>query len=267
MVLKMNDFFQWIGSLIVSGGVAQLSVWALKGSVEARLNLSVQQQVENLKNENQRELEHLKSELTRQGQAEIERVKASLQGELQKAQHTTTRLHDVYPELVEKMGVAEGAVGQLLGIGWATDLSRYNDEELAALLKELNIAGRDREETLRKVEAESGRGIRHIEKLQRTAEVQRARHRVDDLKRTLRLKSLYISDTVREACWQIATKLGNAWVNVHVASVEPSEGGFGKHQKLMDEVAADIEAVERQMRAELAAQLGQTTPSLAKGSG
>ncbi len=262
----MNDIIQWIGSLIiVGGGAAQASVWALKSSIEAGLNRSVQRDIEALKAENQRQLEHLKNELTRQSQLEVERQKANLQAELQKAQHTTTRLHDIYPELVQKLRVAEGAVAGLWGARRSTDLSRHDEADFAELLKRLRIPGEEREETLALLRGDKEAGIKQLERLQRRVELIDAREKINDLKNFVLLKEIYISKEVYEAHWAVIRKLSDAHVEVEVGEAHPGSGVGSQFFPLVQQASKDIPAIIDRMRSELGPQLGQpptvpTTP-------
>jgi hypothetical protein len=195
----------------------------------------------------ERRFESHKAELVRL----TEQLKHGLEKEMLKAQLSTSKVHEVYPKLYEKLSRAHGAVAQLVGLSWEPTYEDYNDEDFSQLLIRARLPHGQREQLLTAIGKDRGRGIDELKRVMRRIRVQSARREVINAKNFRVLKALYLSKEVKSLATEIDSTLWSTWVDIETGYESPPSGTPISVIPKLSELDEKLQRLDEVMRQEL----------------
>lgn len=200
----------------------------------------------------ERRFESHKAELGRL----TEQLKHGLEREMLKAELSTSKAHQVYRSLYEKIVRAHGAVSGLVGLGFASSYEGCDAEDFKRVLERAKLSHGESERILRAIETERRTGVEELQRALRQAGFHNAQIQVLKAKNYQILKALDLSPSVQSAAGEITTVLWNAWVDTHTAQM-PGNPEAGRMMKDARNALRELESksklkqLEQLMRKEL----------------
>src|SRR6266851_199941 len=183
---------------------------------------------------------------------QLESHKASL-GRLTehlKDELATSKMHEVYGHLWERIVRAHGAVGGLVGSGFAPSYDNYDAEDFAKLLADAAIPHGERVRLQEAIERDRRTGQQELERVFRQVAIHNARRKVYRATNYAALKSPFLSPAVREKTKAFASAIWNGWVVVHVNSL-PGNPKPENPTPALTEADAKLTELEEQISSEL----------------
>jgi len=179
---RVEALLKFFGVSGASAGLVILCAWLFRESLLRLLDRSMHERLQEQKAELERLSEYLKH---------------SLQREMLRAQLSTTKVHEVYPQLYEHVAAAIGAAFGAI-FGSAPSFAEFSRADLDDYLRKQNVVSGMREELLKQFDSSKHAGIREIQKYLRMLETQGRRNRVQEARNYFAIKSLYLTDAVRD---------------------------------------------------------------------
>lgn len=222
-----------LSSLITSG----LGHFYFKEVIKAKLKKDVDKEIENLKHELD-----VKKEI----------VKNDLQRDAYKTQLMVTNIHQIYPELTQKVELAFGTVGALQGVRFSTDFSQMNEEDLRSFMANKKFPKSKDDEILKLFQSDKKSAIKNLNDFLRDIEIQEARLNCVDANNFRIIKSIYCSDEVLTAFDECYSSIWSAWVDLDIGRMDPTIWQKGV-TSIRKDVPQKMENLRRVIRTELRA--------------
>ena len=261
---------------VLLGGLG-LCYWLLRQSLTQLLNRSVAKSTDAYKAElqqatdahksdleatNQRELERLRAELSRSTQHEVERLKFdlvqqneaarhALQVELVKMQSSHGKKHEMYPELYEKLRMAEGAIAGLRGARLGSSYEGFGTEDFERLFSENRLPSELKEKLHTTLMTDRKKGVELVQRALYGAEFGRAHGLHVAANNFLILKALYATPTLVDKARTALKELWDAWVEADMGRNEARLNVGPKYSAHIEAAQAALRALESEMRGEL----------------
>ncbi|MFM6928983.1 MAG: hypothetical protein ACKOX6_11000 [Bdellovibrio sp.] len=220
-----------LASLTTTGIIGGLLTWLFKESIKASIKLDLETRLNTQK-------------------ADLDRVRDSFQFQIQQAmlsiQKQTEKSHEIYPELYEKLRIAEGAAGSLLGLKQVNTWVEYSTQDLEELMERRKVVAGQIEKLVKAIEADRPKGLKQMDAYFSMMEHQQAEFRHHEAKNYITLKSLYMTDEIANDCYQICT---NIWSAIVDADIEYRQ--MASYQKTLKTIEDQMTAVKSKMRLEL----------------
>jgi hypothetical protein len=216
----MSDFA--IG-LILSPALTALSLFVFKTWIADQIRKQTDKEIAGHKHELDVKKETIKEEITRTGL---------------KAQFLATSKQVLYPELYESLRKIEGAVGSLSGFRYAPTYEGWSTEDFKVLLLESKLPSEMVSELTESISSDRPSGIKKLEATMRRLEFQQARQQCQEVKNKIILKSLFLSNEVNQAAFEIVkSAIGLAIDTEYMAET----------RKPFEEIKSKKEAMEQQL--------------------
>lgn len=221
-------------ALLTSGATMTLAIFLFKESITAKLKLDIEQRLNIQK-------------------AEIDKVRDAFQFQIQQAmlsfQLKTTKTHEIYPELYEKLRIAQGAASSLLGLSIKPTWEEYSEKDLEEMLQRRNIVSGQITVLLSAIQTNRQSGIKEMDKYLRMVQYNEASAYHAEAKNFITLKNLYLSDEVSELCYETCKNIWSAIVDANPEHVQYKQ--FKEAMAKTDELLTNI---KNKMKAELSHQ-------------
>ena len=195
--------------------------------------------------------ESIKASLQRELTSQAEHLKHDLQREMLKAQLSTTKVHAIYPVMFEKLRRAEGAVGGMTGLTFAPTFEAFDHADFERVLDGLKLPSGEKSRLLQELDQHRQTGIDELNKTMRRVDLQRARERLFRTRNFIILKSLYVSEPVKNAALEVWKVLWDAWVDLETGTDSKDFKFFKNAQKELESANTLLLALEAKMRDEL----------------
>jgi hypothetical protein len=200
--------------------------------------------------------ESIKAALTRSLTVQAELLKYELQREMLKAQLSTTQSHALYPRLLAKLHRANGVLAGHYGLRFSPSYEDHSQKDFERIVSELNLPGNERDRILGMLNTDRRSGVNELEKVMRREELQRARRLIIQARNFAILKSVFLSNPVKDLAIEITKTLWSAWVDIDVNSMPGVEGSdrekfFKSAQEGLKRATEQLEEIEKAMRDEL----------------
>lgn len=197
-----------------------------------------------------KEVEKYKSELSK----EREIIKHDLNKEALKAQYLSSGIQEIYPELYKKLLLAEGPISGLVGLRYLPDWKEWDEKQVDTFLREKEIAEIERKRIVELFRTGAQNRATEIQSVLDLISLRKIESDIREAKNYYLLKSLFISDEVKDDINNVFNELWSAWADLETWFC------YGKDTsgiKLMDikttikKIPLLIEELERSMRKEL----------------
>lgn len=220
-----------LASLTTTGIVGGLFIWLFKESIQTSLKLDLETRLNTQK-------------------ADLDRVRDNFQFQIQQAmlsiQKTTEKTHEVYPELYEKLHIAQSAVGRLLGLRESPTWEEYSLTDLESMMARRGVVSGQIQRLSDQIAANRPSGIIEMDKYLRIIEFEEVKGKFRDLKNYVVLKDLYITQEISEESFNVTKFLWGAIVDAASERVQ-----WDSYQKNIAEADKLIASIKLKMRAEL----------------
>lgn len=218
-------------SLATTGVIGGLFIWLFKESLKTSLKLDMEARLNTQR-------------------ADLERVRDAFQFQVQQAmlsiQIQTEKTHEIYPELYEKLRVAEGAIGSLLGLRESPTWEEYSVDDLKSLMERRGVVSGQIERIAQAINQNRRDGLKEMNEYLRMIELNEAKGKHHEAKNYVVLKNLYMTDEIAEECFTICKHLWAAIVDANPEYVQ-----YDSFKKNMAEVEKLMTSVKVKMRSEL----------------
>lgn len=218
-------------ALLTSGTVVGLLVFLFKESISAKLKLEVDQRLNVQK-------------------AEIDKVRDSFQLQIQQAmlafQLKTTKVHEVYPELYEKLVIAQGRASRLLGIKMTYTWEEFSLNDLRTMMASRKIVSGKIEQIITEISVNRASGLKEMNDYLHMIEIQQAEQELLSARNFVALKSLYMTDEITKDSFDVCDNIWSA-----IVDADPQHLDYKLYKATIDKVAIQMEAIKAKMRKEL----------------
>src|SRR5207302_2899763 len=143
------------GWLAVGGAAFAVLKWSAEKWLERRLQSSKARLDERV--------ESHKAELVRLG----DQLRHGLEREMLKAQLATSKAHEVYPRLYEKIARAQGAVAGFVGFEFAPSYQDYDADDFTQVLEAAKLPRGERTRIFEAIQADRRRGVEELQRVMR----------------------------------------------------------------------------------------------------
>jgi len=239
--VHLRDLFAWLG-----GGAVVLTV--LRYFAKLVVERWLRKRDESQKAERQAELESHKAELVRL----TEQLKHGLEREMLKAQLSTSKVHQIYPILYERILRAHSAVADLTGGRMEPTYEDYSTQDFIELLERRHLLPQgERALLLKNIATDREKGIQKLRHVLRRVEIQHARGLLIKASNYRVVKGLYLSEPVGALAYQILNAV-NDWLSaINVEFRKPGARLTGKSPSEMEKLSDKIEELRQLMSKEL----------------
>lgn len=218
-------------SLATTGVVGGLCIWLFKESLKTSLKLDMETRLNTQR-------------------ADLESVRDAFQFQVQQAmlsiQIQTEKTHEIYPELYEKLRVAEGAIGSLLGLRESPTWEEYSVDDLKSMMERRGVVTGQIERIAQAIQQNRRDGLKEMNEYLRMIELNETKGKHHEAKNYVILKNLYMTDEIAEDCFTICKHLWGAIVDANPEHVQ-----YDSFKKNMAEVEKLMTSVKAKMRSEL----------------
>lgn len=153
-----------------------------------------------------------------------EYIKQDLHREAQRISYLSTSKQSLYPELYEKLRLAEGAVENLHGLRRIPNYEKYSLEDMAEVVHASKALNSIKMDILKTFETDKKSGADKWLEILRASDLQEARTRCIEVKNFLVLKSLYISKGICDLCFSCLKNLNSIAIDIEMIPVGPETG-------------------------------------------
>lgn len=217
-----------LASLVTSTAAVSFFLWLFKESLKSKLTLEVEQRLN-------------------QQKADLEKIRDSFQFQIQQAMLTfqlqTTKAHEFYPELYEKLKIAEGHAGRPLGIKMAYTWEEYSLDDLKTMMINRKVVSGKIDELLTLIKSDRPDGIKKMDKYLNMVEHQQSERLLVEARNFLTLKSLYMTDEITNDCYTVCDEIWSAIVDAH-----PDHRDYKTYKASLDKVDKQMISVKEKMR-------------------
>ena len=164
-----------LASLATTGVAGGLFIWLFKESIKASIKLDLETRLNVQK-------------------ADLDRVRDNFQFQIQQAmlsiQKQTEKTHEIYPELYEKLRIAEGAAGSLLGLKQVNTWVEYSIQDLQDLMERRKVVSGQIEKLVKAIEVNRPDGLKQMNEYFTMIEHQQAEFRHHEAKNHYRVNEM-----------------------------------------------------------------------------
>ena len=225
----------WAETLLISlgttAGVGGLGIWIFKESIRTSLRLEMETRLNAQK-------------------SELDRMRDAFQFQVQQAmlsiQIKTERTHEIYPELWEKLRMAEGGTSRMLGLRESPTYGDFSIEDFKAMLVERKVIPGHIEKLLSAIQSDRNSGIAKLRDFLRFVEWNEAKLQHQEAKNFIVLKQLYMTDEIADMSFKICEHIWFAIVDANPEDIQAS-----MFRKNMGAVEQMMNALKEKIRAEL----------------
>lgn len=178
---------------------------------------------------------------------DAEQVRADHQRRLHDASLYSVKKHEVYRELFNKLLIADGAVGLLVGSPIVQSYDAYTADDIRFAMERLQFTGSQKEVVLREWDRDRKSALKVFNTGLRNIERSNAHEAVREANNYFLVNALYINDSNSNAVAEIMKVL-----NANLGhAMFPSEDSRAEQRKLNDQSSELIERLKRALREEL----------------
>ncbi len=179
---------------------------------------------------------------------DAEQVRADHQRRLHDASLYSVKKHEVYRELFNKLLVADGHVGRLVGGRLMPSFDDYSADDMRGVMERAEFTGPQKDAVLRNWDKDRQSAMKAFNAAMRNVELSNAEHAVAEAKNYFLVNALYINDAHSNAVAEILKVLNGSLAH----ALFPDEHGSGSEQLKLNKQASElIERLKRALRDDL----------------